>query len=384
MKKKLLLTPGPTPVPEKVLLKMAEPIMHHRTSEFQEILGETEENLKYLFCTKNNVLIFASSGTGAMEGSVANLLSKGDTAIVVNGGKFGERWGEICKVYGINVIPIEIEWGDVVTPDQIASALKNNSEAKAVFITASETSTGVVTDVKAVAECVAKTNAVLVVDAISSLGAIPLKMDEWGVDVVVSGSQKGLMIPPGLGFAALSEKAWKMVSESKSPKYYFDFIKARKSIQKTDTPWTPAISLIIGLNEALKMIREEGLENVCKRHSWLAQATRKAMQAIGLKLFSKSPADVLTAVIVPETIDSAKLVKNIRIKYGISIAGGQAALKGKIFRIAHMGYMNEFDLVKGIAAIEMELSKMGYKVEIGKGIRAFCDALGTNEVLVNL
>lgn len=380
MKKILLLTPGPTPVPERVLLAMAKPMIHHRTSEFQEVLKEVEENLKYVFCTKNDVLILTSSGTGAMEGSVANLLSPGDTAICVNGGKFGERWGEICKGYGVNAVVLKVEWGNAVTPKEIENALKSNSSAKVVFITQCETSTGVATDVEAIAKIVSKTNAVLVVDAISSLGAMELKMDEWGVDVVVSGSQKGLMLPPGLAFAAFSEKAWKLAAQSKCPKYYFDFTKARKSTQKTDTPWTPAVSLVIGLKEALKMIRGEGLENVIARHSLLAQATRGAMQAIGLELFSKYPSNTVTPVKVPAGVDGEKLVKDIRSKYGISIAGGQDEMKGKIFRIACLGYVSEFDLITGISAIEMELMGQGFKIELGKGVQAAQEAVCAGKV----
>lgn len=379
MKKVLLLTPGPTPVPENVLLAMARPMIHHRTSEFQEILKEVEEGLKYVFCTKNDVLIFASSGTGAMEGSIANLLSSGDTAIVVRAGKFGERWGEICEAYGIKVVALDVEWGNTVTPKEIESALQKNPQTKAVFITQCETSTGVATDVEAVAKIVSKTNAVLVVDAVSSLGAMELKMDEWGVDAVVSGSQKGLMIPPGLAFAALSEKAWKLVSMSKCPKYYFDFTKARKSIQKIDTPYTPAVSLVTGLNEALKMIRAEGLENVIARHSRLAQATRNAMLAIGLELFSQHPSNTVTPVKVPSGVDGEKLVKNIRSKYGISIAGGQDEMKGKIFRIACLGYVSEFDLLTGISAIEMELLEQGFKIEMGKGVQAAQEVFSANK-----
>lgn len=380
MKKVLLLTPGPTPVPERVLLAMAKPIIHHRTSEFQEIIKEVEENLKYVFCTKNDVLILASSGTGAMEGSVANLLSPGDTAIVVRGGKFGERWGEICNAYGIKVVALDVAWGNAITAGEIESALKSNPSAKAVFITQCETSTGAATDVESIARIVSKTQAILAVDAISSLGAMELKMDDWGVDVVVSGSQKGLMIPPGLSFAAFSEKAWKLVKESKCPKYYFDFTKAKKAIQKTDTPYTPAISLITGLNEALKMIKSEGLENVINRHSRLAQAARNAMQALGLELFSQYPSNTVTPVKVPAGVDGEKLVKDIRSKYGISIAGGQDEMKGKIFRIAGLGYVSEFDLITGISAIEMELHEQGYKVELGKGVQAAQEVFAVNSV----
>lgn len=370
MKKTYLLTPGPTPVPSKVLEAMARPIIHHRTSEFQEIFKEVNENLKYLFCTKEDVLTFASSGTGAMEGCVANLLNRGDTAVVVNGGKFGERWAEICETYGIKTIAIDIEWGTAIDPLRIETTLKNNPKVKAVFITHCETSTGTKTDVKSIASITSKTKAVLVVDAISSLGAMELPKDKWNVDVVVSGSQKGLMIPPGLAFCALNNKAWQLVPESKFPKYYFDFLKARKSAQKNDTPYTPAVNLIIGLNEALRMIKTEGLESVLERHERLALATRRGMQAMGLGLFSKSPANSVTAVKSPDSVDSAKLVKLLRTEYGISIAGGQADLKGKIFRIAHLGYMNEFDIIVGIAAVGTGLSELGYKIDTGKGINA--------------
>jgi len=375
VKKILLLTPGPTPVPERVLLSMAKPMIHHRTSEFQAILKEVEENLKYVFCTKNDVIILTSSGTGAMESSVANLLSPGDTVIVARAGKFGERWTEICKAYGINAINIEKEWGSAVSPSEVETALKNNPQVKAVFATACETSTGVETDIKGMAQVVSKTNAVLVVDAISSLGAMELKMDEWGVDVVISGSQKGLMIPPGLAFIAMSDKAWALAENSKCPKFYFNLKKAKKSIEKTDTPWTPAVTLVIGLNEALKMIKEEGLENVIARHSLLANAARCAMKALGLELFSKSPANTVTPVKVPTGVDGEKLVKDLRSKYGISIAGGQDEMKGKIFRIACLGYVSEFDLFTGIAAIERELVGQGYKVELGKGVKAAQEAL---------
>lgn len=370
MKKIHLLTPGPTPVPPKVLEAMARPMIHHRTSEFQEIFKELNENLKYVFCTKRDVLTFASSGTGAMEGCIANLLNQGDTAIVVQGGKFGGRWTEICKAYGINTIVMDIAWGDAVSPGEVEKALKENPNAKAVFVTHCETSTGTLTDIKAIAGIVSKTNAVLVVDAISSLGAMELRTDEWNVDVVVSGSQKGLMIPPGLAFCVLSDKAWKLAEQSKFPKYYFDFIKARKSVQKNDTPYTPAVNLIIGLNEALKMVRNEGLDSVLKRHEKLASAARAGMKAFGLELFSKQPANSVTAVKSPSEVDSTKLVKLLRTKYGVSIAGGQAAVKGKIFRLASLGYMNKFDIILGVSAVGIGLNELGYKVDIGKGINA--------------
>jgi len=369
MNKRYLMTPGPTPVPPEVLLEMAKPILHHRTPQYQAIFKEVNEMLKYVFQTNNDVVSFASSGTGAMEASVVNLLSKGDKVVVVKGGKFGERFEEICSAYGVEVIPVDVEWGKTPQPSLIRDILEKNEEARAVFLNLCETSTGTVYDIKAIAEVVKKTDAVLVVDAISGLGADDIQTDKWGIDVVVAGSQKGLMIPPGLGFCAISQKAWKLIETSTLPKYYFDFKKAKKSLDKNDTPFTPAISLMIGLRAALRIIKEEGLENVLKRHAELAKATKEAVKALGLELFSKSPSNALTAAKIPDGIDGAKLVKNLRDIHGVSIAGGQAQLKGKIFRIAHLGFMEKFDTITVIAAAEIGLKEMGYKFELGSGVK---------------
>lgn len=371
MIKNYLMTPGPTPIPPDVLLSMAKPIIHHRTPQFQKILQEVEENLKYVFQTKNDVLIFASSGTGAMEGAVCNLLSPGDKAITVQGGKFGERWTEICQAYGIEAVVVDVEWGKAVTAKEIEKRLSADKNIKAVFATLCETSTGVETDIKALAQIAGKTGAILVVDAISGLGAVECKTDEWGVDVVVAGSQKGLMLPPGLAFVSLSQKAWKLVGQSKCPKYYFDFKESKKAMGKTDTPFTPAISLIIGLNDALKIIKEEGLEAIMARHKKMAKALREAAKALGLGLFSPSASsDAVTAVNVPQGIDGEKLVKVMRDEYGVGIAGGQSELKGKVFRVASMGYMNQFDIIVAISCLEIVLSKLGYKFELGSGVKA--------------
>lgn len=370
MIKNYLLTPGPTPVPPDCLLEMARPIIHHRTPQFQKILGEVEEGLKYVFQTKNDVLIFASSGTGAMEAAVCNLLSPGDKAITIQGGKFGERWTELCRAYGIDTTPVDVTWGKAADPAVIGQMLKK-SPAKAVFATLCETSTGVTTNIKALAEVTRNANAVLVVDAISGLGAVECKTDDWGIDCVVAGSQKGLMIPPGLAFVSVNERAWKLVEQSKCPKYYFDFKASKKAIAKTDTPFTPAISLIRGLQEALKLIRQESLDAIVVRHKKMAQAVREAAKALGLELLSPSAAsDAVTAVKVPEGIDGAKLVKTMRDEYGVAVAGGQAALKGKIFRIASMGYMNQFDIIVSISCLETVLSKMGYSFKLGAGVGA--------------
>jgi len=371
MRKIYLLTPGPTPLPPKVSEAMARPIFHHRTPQFQAILKEATEGLKYVFQTKNDVFTLASSGTGAMEATVINLLSPGDTALTVQGGKFGERWAEICKAYNINAEIIDVEWGKAVDPQEIQKKLKANPKIKAVFTTLCETSTGVVNDIAAIGKVVKDTPAVLVVDAISGLGAIDLKTDDWGCDMVVSGSQKGLMLPPGLGFISVSPKAMKLVEVSKSPSYYFDLKKAKKAFDKNDTPFTPAITLIIALCEALKMIKEDGLENVFLRHRKMADATRAAMKALGMELFAPTASsDVVTAVKVPQGIDGEKLVKTMRDTYNITMAGGQDALKGKVFRMAHMGYIEEFDIIAGISCIEKVLVQMGYKFNLGSGVKA--------------
>lgn len=371
MRKNYLLTPGPTPLPPEVCAAMARPIIHHRTPQFQVILKEASLGLKYVFQTKNDVFILASSGTGAMEAAVTNLLSPADTALTIQGGKFGERWTEICKAYGINAEIIDVDWGKAVDPQEIGKKLKANPKIKAVFTTLCETSTGVVNDIEAIGKVIKDTDAVLAVDAISGLGAIDLKTDDWFCDVVVSGSQKGLMLPPGLGFISVSPKAQRLIGTSKSPKYYFDLKEAKIALDKTDTPFTPAISLIIALNEALKMIKEDGLENIFLRHKKMARGMRAALCAMGLELFAPTCAsDVVTAVKVPQGIDGEKLVKTMRDTYGVTIAGGQAELKGKVFRIAHMGYIEEFDIIVGISCLEKVLHQMGYKFNLGAGIKA--------------
>lgn len=371
MQKNYLLTPGPTPVPESALLAMAQPIIHHRTPQFQAVLKEVEEDLRYVFQTKENVYIFASSGTGAMETSVANLLSAEDKAIIVRGGKFGERFGEICEAYNITCLYIDIPSCEAVSAYQIKELLNKNPGVKAVFTTLVETSTGVTNNIKEIASVVSSTDAVLVVDAISGLCSVPFHMDEWKVDVVVAGSQKGLMIPPGLSFIALNQKAWKSVESSKSSRYYFDLRKAKEALDKTDTPFTPAVSLIIGLAEALKMIKSDGLENIWNRHETMADAIRAAIAAMGLCLFPKQGAsNAVTAVNVPAGIDGEKLVQTLRDRYGVGIAGGQEELKGKIFRIATMGYMTQWDVCVALCALEIVLIKMGYKMQAGVGLKA--------------
>ncbi|MGE5308522.1 MAG: pyridoxal-phosphate-dependent aminotransferase family protein [Deltaproteobacteria bacterium] len=371
MKKNYLLTPGPTPLPPEICEALARPIIHHRTPQFQQVLKEAHEGLKYVFQTKNDVFILTSSGSGGMEAAIINLLSPGDTVITIEAGKFGERWTEICKAYGINCEVLKAQWGTAVDPKAVAEKLKANPKIKAVFGTLCETSTGVASDIKGYGDAVKGTGAVLVIDAISGLGAIDLKTDEWNVDVVVSGSQKGLMLPPGLGFISMSAKAWKTAETSKCPKYYFSLKAAKKAYDSTDTPWTPAIGIIIALNEALKIIKAEGLENIFARHHKLAEATREACKKLGMALFAPMAySDVVTAVVVPEGIDGEKLVKTMRDTHGVTIAGGQSEMKGKIFRFAHMGYMTEWDIIIGVSCLEKVLAQMGYKFQMGEGVAA--------------
>ncbi|NQT91044.1 MAG: alanine--glyoxylate aminotransferase family protein [Candidatus Omnitrophica bacterium] len=371
MQKRYLLTPGPTPVPTEALLAMAKPIIHHRTSEFRAILKEAVEGLRYVFQTKNDVFVFASSGTGAMESSITNILSPGDKAIVVRGGKFGERFSEICDAYGVVPVNIDVEWGKAVDPSAIKKALDDNKDVKAVYTTLCETSTGVVNDIKAIGDVVSKTEAVLVVDAISGLGSVELKSDGWKVDIVIGGSQKGLMIPPGLAFVSVSQKALKLADTAKLPRYYFCYKAAKKSADKDDTPWTPAVSLIIALVESLKIIRDDSLEGVLARHKRMADAVKAAASALGLELLAPdAPSDAVTAIRLPDNIDGVALVKTMRDTYGVSVAGGQAKLKGKIIRVATMGFMTQWDVIVAISCLEIVLKQMGHKFELGTGVKA--------------
>jgi aspartate aminotransferase-like enzyme len=372
MDKKYLFSPGPTMLPQDIMLKMAEPIIHHREAEYEAIFEEVREGLRYLFQTENEVLVFASSGTGAMEGAVANLLSSGDKVLVVRGGKFGERWEEICRVYGIEVRPIDVEWGEVVDPEVIEESLKEDPSIRAVFTQVTETSTGVVHPIQEIAEITGRCEeTVIIVDAITGIGAIDIAMDAWNLDVVISGSQKALMLPPGLSFAALSEKAWNFVARSNLPKYYFDFKKELESAKKNQSAFTPAITLVIGLRESLRKIRLEGLKALFERHDLLARATREAVKALGLELFAaESPSNALTAVKIPEGISTDEIKSRFFEEYGITVAGGQDQAKGKIIRIAHLGYYGCLDMIMVISALEMLLREMGHQFELGAGVKA--------------
>jgi len=370
IKKYYLLSPGPTPVPENVLAAAAEPIIHHRTPEFSKIFMEVTEGLKSVFGTKEDVFILTSSGTGAMETAVVNSLSPGDKAITINAGKFGERWGNLCKAFGVQYKEIVLEWGQDYAKEKLEAELKANPEVKAVFSSLSETSSGQIFDIQGFGEVVAKSNAILVVDGISGVGATPCPMDDWKVDIIVAGSQKSFMIPPGLAYIAFSPKAWKLVGTAKCPKFYFDAVKAKKNLEKQTTPFTPAISLIIQQKKALDIIKSMGLEKLYAHHRFLGDATRAGVKALGLELLAEKPGNILTAVKTPAGLDGSKLVKTMQSKYYAYIAGAQDPNKGKFFRIAHLGYMGGFDVITALTALEMTLSDLGYKFEPGSSIKA--------------
>ncbi len=370
MLKRYLLAPGPTPVPSEALLAMAMPVLHHRSPDFIPVLDAAKKGLQWLYQTKNDVLILCSTGTGGMVGSVNNFFSPEDKVLVINAGNFGERWTKICKAYGLEVREIKLEWGYAVRPEDVEKVLKEDPTIKGVFVQASETSTGVYHDIEAIASIVRRYDGtILVVDAISALVAHDLKMDEWGIDVLIGGSQKGLMLPPGLAFVGISEKAWRFSDSARCPRFYFNFKKERESLSKNQTNFTSPVTLIIGLNECLKLLQKEGLDNAFERHRRLANATREAVRSIGLELFSKeSHSNAVTAINAPKGLDGQEIYKNLRVKYGITAAGGQGQAKGKIFRIAHLGYADTFDIITAIAGVEMVLKGMGYPVKLGTGV----------------
>ncbi len=369
MKKTYLFTPGPTQIPPEVVLAEASPMIHHRTSEFSDIFANVSEDLKYIFQTKDGeVFTFASSGTGGMEACVVNSVSRGDKAIVISGGKFGERWAQICETYGVNVVRIDVENGKAVKPEDLDETIKKEEDVKAVFTTLSETSTGVVHDIEAIAKVVKGHNLLLVVDGISGIGVQQFRMDDWGIDIAVTGSQKGFMLPPGLAFVCVAKSAWESIEKSDLPKYYWNFKKMQKALSNKTTAYTPAISLIMAAGKSIEMIKNEGIENVWSRHARLANATREGVKALGLELFAGDDSgNVLTSVKIPEGVKFDAGIKKLRDETGVTIAGGQDELKGKMFRVGHMGYVNEFDIVLAISAVEKILHENGYKVELGKG-----------------
>lgn len=370
--KERLFTPGPTPLLMEAQTRTLTATLHHRTEAFRQLMRESLENLRYFFHTQNDVLIFTSSGTGAMEGAVSNLLSPGERVLVGTAGKFGERWLELAKTYGLEAVKVEAPYGHPLPLDEIEKRLESDGPFRAVFVQATETSTGVSHDVKGLGEMVqAHAETCLVVDAITGLGTMELCPDDWGLDVVIGGSQKALMIPPGLAFASVSEKAWKLVEKSKLPRYYFDFAKERKNLAKGEASYTPATTLIVSLHVALAYIRQLGRENLIANAVLLAEATREAARALGLKLFAaRSPASAVTAICSPDGMDSGLLVKEMRARFGALVANGQGSMKGKIFRLAHLGYYDAGDLFAVVAELEIALLKLGYKVELGSGVRA--------------
>jgi len=370
MFKQRLYAPGPTPVPEETLLELARPMFHHRTGQYRKMLEQLTGDMQHIIQTEAEVYTITGSGSAAMEAAVANLVGSGETMIAVRGGKFGERWSELGKAFGANVVDLDVEWGTAVTADQIAEALRAHPDAVAVFIQHCETSTATACDVEAIAKVVAATNACLVVDGITGVGALPFYMDSWGVDVTVVGSQKALMLPAGLAFIACSPKAWAKIDATASPTYYVDLKAYRKGLAKWDNPYTPNNGLVRAALTSTRLIRAEGLEKVWAETRRRAEATRTAANALGLELFSKNPSDSVTAIRTPEGIDGAAVPKVMAEEFGVRIAGGQAHLKGKIVRISHMGYTDAFDVLAAVGALEMALGRLGAAVDVGAGVAA--------------
>jgi aspartate aminotransferase-like enzyme len=370
MIKHYLLSPGPTPIPNEVALAMSETMIHHRTPQFNKIFAEARERLKKLFGTTNDVLMLASSGTGAMEASVANLFSPGDKVLVVNGGKFGERWFNIANAYGLRPVELKVEWGQAVKVTDIEKQLTANADIRGVMIQASETSTTVLHPVKEIAQLI-KNGPLFLVDGVTAVGVISLPLDDWGIDALVTGSQKALMLPPGLGFVAFSDRAWEKTKQAKLPRFYFDLNLERKNQQKGSGAFTPAVSLIFGLRASLEMMEREGLEKVYARHARMCRATRAAATALGLKLLApQSPSPAATGIYMPDGIDADQVLDYLRDKMNVTLAEGQDQLKGKVIRIAHVGYMGAFDVITAIAALEMALRKFGAEIPFGKGVAA--------------
>ncbi|MFN3385302.1 MAG: pyridoxal-phosphate-dependent aminotransferase family protein [Candidatus Thermochlorobacter sp.] len=381
--KKRLFTPGPTPVPERVMLRMAAPMIHHRNPEFMEILTRVHQDLQYLFQTKQPVLVLTCSGTGGVEATMVSMFSPGDKIIAVNGGKFGERWADMARKYTGNCVELKVQWGTSIQPEEIIKALKAHPDTRGVYFTHSETSTGTATDVKAMAQAIREhSDALICVDGITAVGAHELRFDEWGIDACVTGSQKGLMMPPGLALVALSERAIKAIETAKLPSYYLSLKKALKSYKDNDTPFTPAVSLIIGLDESLQLIKQEGLENIWRRHQRLSAACRTGCEALGMRLFSNSPSYAVTPVWLPEGVEWKNFNKILKFEHGITVAAGQDQYAGKIFRISHLGFYDELDMLTVIGALEMTLKKINYPFEVGSGVSAVMRAFMEEPVSV--
>lgn len=378
--KTFLMIPGPTPVPESVMLEIAKHPIGHRSSEFSSILKEVYENLKYVFQTKNDVFMFTSSGTGAMCAALENLINEGDKVLCLSLGNFGNRWAKIAESRGADVEKIEVEAGQVIDPEVLKKRLAEdtNKEIKIVTLTHSETSTGAANDVKTLCSIIREHGAISVVDGVTSVCAMPVKPDEWGIDVLVSGSQKGFMIPPGLAFLVANERAWKVYEQCKHPSFYFDWAAHRKAVEGDTTPFTPAVNLIVGLNTALKMIKEEGIENMNARHKRHCMALRNALRSINLELLVKDDNDAshsITSILPPEGISVPDIRSTMKNDFDIVVANGQAKLKDKIFRMGTLGFVCDRDLIAAIGALEATLYKLGHKFELGNGVKTLIEAL---------
>jgi aspartate aminotransferase-like enzyme len=373
--KQYLLTPGPTPVPPAVLAALAEPVVHHRGRDFKAIYERCLARLHDVYRTDHDVLLFTNSGTGAFESAVANLTSPGDRALVLSSGNFGERWASMAKSFAADVVHVRLAWGEVPEADDLRTALSAEGEVRVVYLVHSETSTGVVSDIQALAAVAKEAGALVVVDAVSSLGAVPVETDAWGLDVVVSGSQKALMCPPGLGFVSVSPAALETASRATSPRYVLDWERTRAAQAKLDAPFTPAVSLVKALDVALGLLLEEGLEAGFERHARLGRACRAGVKAMGLELFSPDDdrSAVVTAIRMPESIDSTAVVGTLRDRFGITVANGQGELKGKIVRIGHIGWSDVFDITTALAALELTLVRAGAEIERGAAVSSALD-----------
>jgi aspartate aminotransferase-like enzyme len=374
--KRYLFTPGPTPVPPEVLEAMSRPVIHHRSSDFREILGRCLGRLADVYRTQGDVLLYTASGTGGMESAVANLARPGDRVVVVSAGHFGERWSELIQNFGCDVSEVTYEWGESPAPDDLAGRLRELGGAKVVFLTHSETSTGVVADLQGLAAAAKEAGALVVVDAVSSLGAVPLDTDEWALDSVISGSQKALMTPPGIATVSVSAAAWEAVEPDAASRYYFDWTRTRERQAKFDPAFTPAVSTIVGLDVALGILLAEGLDEAFERHTRLGRACRAGVKAMGLELFSPDDdrSAVVTAINAPDGIDSSDLVQTLRDRHGIVLAPGQGPLKGKVFRIGHIGYYDVFDITTALAGVELVLAELGADIERGAAVTAALEA----------
>jgi aspartate aminotransferase-like enzyme len=375
MIKQYLLSPGPTPIPNEVSLAMSETMIHHRTPQFNKVFEETRQGLRTLFGTKGDVLMLASSGTGAMEAAISNLFSPGDKVLVINGGKFGERWLNIANAFGLNPLEIKVPWGQAVKVEDVEQQLKIHPDIQSVMVQASETSTTVLHPVKEIAK-LTRNGPLFLVDGVTAVGVVSVPVDEWGIDALVTGSQKALMLPPGLGFIALSDRAWEKTQKAKLPRFYFDLNLERKNQAKGSGAFTPAVSLIFGLRASLNMMAREGLDRVYARHARLSRATRAAATAMGLRLLaSDSPSPAATGIFLPNGLDADQVLDYLRDQMGITLAEGQDQLKGKVIRIAHVGYMGGFDVITAIAALEMALRKFGAEIPFGRGVAAAQEVL---------